>query len=224
MARPRKIVSSRELDLLRRLLTERTEELERANERLFIAGQVKSEFLAHMSREFQRPLDHIVDFASCLRDGDMGEVNREQRICLETIIARGKRLQKLLERVLDLCGSDLGMAIFLPREFPVQEALDRVVERLRNDAAKRGVTLEARCAGGGCTVTADEGKFAFIIEELATNALKFSRKGSRVSISLKESATTRNGERYLELAVTDQGRGIRDEELEHIFRSFEVGG
>lgn len=63
MTRRRTIVSSRELDLLRRLLMERTEELERVNERLFLADQVKTDFLSHMSREFQRPLNHIVDFA-----------------------------------------------------------------------------------------------------------------------------------------------------------------
>jgi len=224
MAGSRKIVSARELDLLRRLLRERTEELERANERLFMATQVKSEFLSHMSREFQRPLDRIVDFASCLRDGAMGEVNSDQRRGLEAIIIRGMRLQRMLQRVLELCSSDLGMAVFLPKEFPVQDVLDRVVKRLRETAKKRGVAIDAGCVNGEGTVTADEGKFSFIIEELATNALKFSPKGSRVTVRLRDVAANGLEERFLEVAVSDQGRGIREEELEQIFKSFEVGG
>lgn len=225
MARSRKIVSAGELDLLRRLLRERTEELERANERLFIASQVKSEFLAHMSREFQRPLDHIVDFATCLRDGAMGGVSRQQRIGLETIIARGKRLQRMLERVLALCSSDLGMAVFLPKEFPVREALDRVVERVREVAGRREVAVETSCTGAECVVVADEGKFSFIVEELVTNALKFSSPGGRVTIALREVPDAAGTDRHwIELRVADEGRGIGEEELEHIFTSFEVGG
>ena len=224
MAGSRKIVSARELDLLRRLLRERTEELERANERLFMANQVKSEFLSHMSREFQRPLDHIVDFASCLRDGAMGEINPDQRRCLDTIIIRGIRLQRMLERVLELCSVDLGMTVFLPKEFAVQDAYERVIARLKGAAEKRGVALDAGGTGDESILTADEGKFSFIIEELATNALKFSPKGSRVSIRLRDVAPGGVNERYLEVSVSDQGRGIPETELEQIFKSFEMGG
>uniref|UniRef100_A0A831TY86 Diguanylate cyclase n=1 Tax=Geobacter metallireducens TaxID=28232 RepID=A0A831TY86_GEOME len=224
MAGSRKIVSARELDLLRRLLRERTEELERANERLFMANQVKNEFLSHMSREFQRPLDRIVDFASCLRDGAMGEVNPDQRRCLDAILVRGMRLQRMLQRVLELCGSDLGMLVFLPREFSVQDALDRVLRTLRERAEKQGVTIDADCLdGGGALLVADEGKFSFIIEELATNALKFSPRGSRIMVRLRDVAAGGRGGRFLEVTVTDQGRGIREEELEQIFKSFEMG-
>ncbi|MBT1073821.1 diguanylate cyclase [Geobacter grbiciae] len=221
MAGSRKIVSARELDLLRRLLRERTEELERANERLFMATQVKSEFLSHMSREFQRPLDRIVDFASCLRDGAMGEVNPEQRSGLDAIVIRGMRLQRMLQRVLELCSSDLGMAVFLPKEFPVEDALERVVKRLRERAEKQGVAIDAGCVDGG-TLLADEGKFSFIIEELATNALKFSPRGSRITVRLRD-VTGGLEERFLEVAVSDQGPGIREEELGQIFKSFEMG-
>ncbi|ABB30293.1 response regulator receiver modulated diguanylate cyclase [Geobacter metallireducens RCH3] len=221
MAGSRKIVSARELDLLRRLLRERTEELERANERLFMATQVKSEFLSHMSREFQRPLDRIVDFASCLRDGAMGEVNPEQRSGLDAIVIRGMRLQRMLQRVLELCSSDLGMAVFLPKEFPVEDALERVVKRLRERAEKQGVAIDAGCVDGG-TLLADEGKFSFIIEELATNALKFSPRGSRITVRLRN-VTGGREERFLEVAVSDQGPGIREEELGQIFKSFEMG-
>lgn len=223
MAR-RKIVSARELDLLRRLLTERTEELERANERLFIANQVKSEFLAHMSREFQRPLDYIVEFATCLRDGVMGEVSRRQRIGLETIIARGRGIQRLLERVLALCNSDLGMAVFLPKEFPVRESLARVLGQLGEAADKRGITLTVERDAAVGTITADEGKFTFIVEELLTNALRFSEPGGTVTISLCPTAAPDPATpRYLEIRVADQGRGITEDELEHIFKSFEGG-
>lgn len=224
MSRSRKIVSSRELDHLRRLLTERSEELERANERLFLASQVKSEFLSHMSREFQRPLDHIVDFAACMRDGAMGEVNREQRICLETIIARGRRLQRMLARVLELSRSELGMAVFLPREFDVREPLDRAVARLQAEAERRRVVLEVTAFDDVCTLTADEGKFSFIVEELVANAVKFSDQGGRVTVDLREEAGVAGAGSWIEVRVADEGRGIREEELEQIFSSFEVGG
>lgn len=222
MTRRRTIVSSRELDLLRRLLMERTEELERVNERLFLADQVKTDFLSHMSREFQRPLNHIVDFAQCLREEAMGPVTRQQRICLDTIISRGKRLQRLLDRVLSLCNDDLGMALFLPRKFPVRDVLDHVMDRLRTPAQKRGVELHAGCIDEECTITADEGKFTFIIEELVTNAFKFSEPGGRVNVTIGSGKRRGRGDE-IRIEVSDQGRGIGRKELERIFRSFEMG-
>lgn len=224
MSRARKIVSARELDLLRRLLTERTEELERTNERLFIANQVKAEFLAHMSREFQRPLDYIVEFATCLRDGVMGAVSREQRIGLETIISRGQGIQRLLERVLALCNSDLGTAVFLPKEFPVDEPLTRVLDQLSETAARQGIAIVAQRDETVGTITADEGKFTFIIDELLTNALHFSDRGGTITVALRPVAARNDAEPgFLEIRVEDQGRGINEDELEHIFKSFEGG-
>ena len=76
-------------ELLERLVKERTEELQRANERLFLANQVKEEFLAHMSKELRRPLNHIIDLAVLIQEGGMGRVTAEQELGLESIIECG---------------------------------------------------------------------------------------------------------------------------------------
>lgn len=208
-------------DLLERLVKERTEELERANERLFLANQVKEEFLAHISKEIRTPLNHIIDLSVLMMEGEMGGLTTEQKTGLESIIECGSRLRSIVDRILELSTIDIGMTRFLPERFNVPEALAGVMERTAALSEKHGVTVDSRFADGLGTIVADEQKFSFVVEELLTNALKFSRRGSRIKVSARPVRSAGHRD-FLEIAVADQGLGIRKEDLERIFRGFEM--
>ena len=121
MAAVKEEMNQRDRKLLERLVKERTEELERANERLLLANQVKGEFLAHMSKELRTPLNYIIDFATLILDGTMGGISPEQRACLDSIVESSSRLRAIVDRILELCAIDIGMTRFLPKRFPVAE-------------------------------------------------------------------------------------------------------
>jgi diguanylate cyclase (GGDEF)-like protein len=212
-------------ELLERLVKERTDELERANERLFLANQVKEEFLAHMSKELRRPLNHIIDLAVLIQEGGMGRVTAEQELGLESIIECGSRLRSIVDRILELCSVDIGMSRFLPERFQVVEVLNKTLEGMAKLSARSGVTVFPFFDEDLGFIIADEPKFAFVVEELLTNAVKFSPHGSQIKISARQIKRTGPGERdFLEIEVTDQGLGIRKEDLERIFMGFEIAG
>ncbi|HLO26953.1 MAG TPA: diguanylate cyclase [Geobacteraceae bacterium] len=214
-----------ETESLEDRIKERTEELERANERLFLANQVKGEFLAHISKELRTPLNHILDLAGLMLEGGMGTLTEEQKSGINAIFESSGRLRSLVDRILDLCSSDIGMTRFMPERFMAADALDKVLERLADTARKRGITVSTRLDEGLGEITADEHKFSFIIEELLTNALKFSARGSRILVSarqVKNVSDRDSGREFIEFAVSDQGTGIRKEDLERIFAGFEV--
>ena len=219
--------SRQETELLERRVKERTEELERANERLFLANQVKEEFLAHMSKELRTPLNHIIDLAGLMLEGELGTLTYEQKSCLDTIFENSSRLRAIVDRILGLCTIDIGMSRFMPERFPVTEVLEKAVERLTGLAEKHGITITTSFDEELETLTADEHKFAFIIEELVTNALKFSPQGTRIVVAARQlkNVGERDGEReFVEFAVTDQGQGIRKDDIERVFMGFEAGG
>jgi diguanylate cyclase (GGDEF)-like protein len=224
MAAVKEEMNQRDRKLLERLVKERTEELERANERLLLANQVKGEFLAHMSKELRTPLNYVIDFATLMLDGTMGEISAEQRACLDSIAESSSRLRAIVDRILELCDIDIGMTRFLPKNFPVAETVMETVAGRQELAENRGITISADCQEGLGPVVADENKFSFILEELLTNALKFSTRGSRIRVSAREMRVADDGERkYLEVAVADQGPGIPRDDLERIFIGFESG-
>lgn len=212
-------------ELLERLVKERTDELERANERLFLANQVKEEFLAHMSKELRRPLNHIIDLAVLIQEGGMGRVTAEQELGLDSIIECGSRLRSIVDRILELCSVDIGMSRFLPERFQVVEVLNKTLERMAELSARSGVTVFPCFDEELGFIIADEPKFAFVVEELLTNAIKFSPHGSQIKVSARQIKGTGPVERdFLEIEVTDQGMGIRKEDLERIFMGFEIAG
>ena len=210
-------------ELLERLVKERTEELERANERLFLANQVKEEFLAHISQELRRPLNHIIDLAALMQEGGMGRVTAEQELGLDSIIESGSRLRSIVDRILELCSVDIGMSRFLPERFPVGEALSNSLERMGELSGSADVTIFPVFEEDLGFIVADESKFSFILEELLTNALKFSPHGSRITVSARRIRGTGPRKReFLEIQVADQGLGIRKEDLERVFMGFEM--
>ncbi|MCM2358621.1 MAG: diguanylate cyclase [Geobacteraceae bacterium] len=211
-------------ELLERLVKEQTEELERTNERLFLANQVKEEFLAHISKELRTPLNHILDLAIQMLEGSMGGLTAEQKAGLDSIIESGSGLRAIVDRILELCSADIGMSRFLPERFPVAEVLTRTLERMAELSGKYGIAIVPSFPAELGAIIADEQKFAFVVEELLTNALKFSAHGARITVTARQVKGGGGEREFLEISVADQGPGIRKEDLERIFKGFEIVG
>jgi diguanylate cyclase (GGDEF)-like protein len=217
--------SKQRKESLARLVRKRTEELERANERLFLANRVKAEFLAHMSQELRAPLNLVIDTAAMLQDGGQGSITHSQSKALDAILLGGRRLLTVVDRILTLADLEVGVTRFLTREVAILPLATTIVERLLPLCKSRGVHLQLSVNDEPLPVEVDEDKLVFILEELLTNAVKFSPPGSNVSCGIRE--VTLDGDmprRFLEIVVSDRGRGIPPEDLDRIFLGFERFG
>ena len=213
---------SEDIDLLKRLLKEQTVELDITRERLLLANQVKGEFLSHMSRELRTPLNNIIEYAKFLQEQFPEAGGETKSHYLENILENCIRVRSMVDRILELCSINVGMSRFLPERFGLQAALQKILEGIRESAGKKKIDLNVIYRGDPGSITADEKKFRFIMEELLTNALKFSAAGSQITISAREvRVTDENSGKFVEISVTDQGVGICREELDNIFSGFE---
>lgn len=222
MAERKKDIISEDMEFLKRLLKEQAVELERTRERLFLANQVKGEFLSHMSRELRTPLNNIIDYANLAQDQYQGATTDKLCKYLKNILENSVRVRSMIDRILELCSVDIGMTRFLPERFDLQATLEKILDGVSEPAGKKGITIRTRYQGDTGYITADEKKFRFIMEELLTNAIKFSPDDSRITVLAREvKISDERAGGFVEISVTDQGVGISREDMERIFSGFE---
>jgi signal transduction histidine kinase len=204
-----------ELGALAANVNRMNDELQRLYRELETASRHKSEFLANMSHELRTPLNAIIGFSQVLRDGLFGEVNAKQEEYLEDILTSGYHLLALINDVLDLSKVEAGQVQLELAPFSIDDALERGVSMVREQATKNGVEVTLHANGGTDVVTGDERRIRQVIFNLLSNAVKFTSAGGVVDVS----ATRANGE--VRVSVADTGPGIAADDLDRIFEEFQ---
>src|SRR3989339_968296 len=200
--------------LLERRVAERTDELQKANIALEKANRLKSEFLATMSHELRTPLNSIIGFAEVLKDEVAGTLSAEQKECLDDIHGSGQHLLNMINSILDLSKIEAGKLELHYEAFPVQEAINEVLNTITGFSNKKGIPIQTHIQKDMPPLTADKVKFKQIMFNLLSNAVKFTFENGRVTIN----ASLMN--QHVQIAVSDTGIGIKSEDMDKIFEAF----
>jgi signal transduction histidine kinase len=204
-----------ELGALATNVNRMNDELRRLYRELETTSQHKSDFLANMSHELRTPLNAIIGFSQVLREGMVGDVNTKQAEYLDDILSSGNHLLSLINDVLDLSKVEAGQVELQVAPFSLQDALERGVSMIREQATTEGVQVTLHRNGGLDVVTGDERRIRQVIFNLLSNAVKFTPDGGHVDIT----ATRADGE--VKVCVADSGPGIAAEDLDRIFEEFQ---
>ncbi len=219
-----------ELERLRR----RVAQLELLVEDAAEARRLKDEFLANMSHELRTPLTSILGYTHLLLDGSAGSLDGEQENAIVKIGRAGTALQRLISDLLELSQLKLGRAVV---EAAPTEAL--ALCRAAIDQAgdpPEGVELQVEAPDGAIPMTTDREKVVKILENLLSNAFKFTPRG-RVDVVVRQRLARRSagraaevealgggegggGGRIVEWIVRDSGIGIEAAEFAAIFDEF----
>ncbi len=160
-------------------------------------------------------MNAIIGFSQVLREGMVGDVNAKQAEYLDDILSSGNHLLSLINDVLDLSKVEAGQVELQVAPFSLQDALERGVSMVREQASADGVQVALHSNGGLEVVTGDERRIRQVIFNLLSNAVKFTEEGGLVEVG----AAQRNGE--MEVSVADTGAGIAPEDLDRIFEEFQ---
>jgi signal transduction histidine kinase/CheY-like chemotaxis protein len=186
-----------------------------ANAELIEANRHKTVFMANMSHELRTPLNAILGFSELLIDSANGKFPDATRIrFLQQIHSSGKHLLGLINDILDLSKVEAGQMEIHLQSVSVADVVSQVASTVEPLAAKKQIHLETEAASAG-QVVADEGKLKQMVLNLVSNAIKFTPEGGTVTI-----AATRTAKR-IEIAVSDTGIGIAEEDIQRIFREFQ---
>jgi len=128
-------------------LMEKTKEVE-------VASQAKSDFLAHMSHELRTPLNVIIGFSELMVDGVPGEINKEQRQCLDDILSSSKLLLELINDVLDLSRIESGKIKLKLTDVALTDLIERLTRTMRPILAPRKQSLDIEIEKGKLKIEA----------------------------------------------------------------------
>lgn len=176
--------------------------------------RLKDEFLANTSHELRTPLNGIIGLAESLSAGAAGQLSEQARASLEMISGSGRRLNNLVNDILDLSRLK-NRDIQLHRKNVDLHALAATVLTVSEPLVHgRRLTLINAVSRRVPLVDGDEDRLQQVLFNLVGNAIKFTDQGE-VTIS----ATAGNSE--IEISVRDTGIGIPPDKLESIFNAFE---
>ena len=176
-------------------------------------GAARASFLANASHELRTPLNAIIGFSDCMVGEMFGPISARYREYACDIKTSGQLLLDIVNDVLDF--TQLNGVVEIPvQPLKAAEALTGAVRMLREFAKADDIRVDFVDRSCGAQVLASEKALNQILLNLGSNAVKFSRPRSIVSILLQRRAE------YLELVVRDNGIGIPAEKLRYIGQPF----
>jgi signal transduction histidine kinase/ActR/RegA family two-component response regulator len=204
-----------EVEELRRALEEASHH-KTAGEALREADRRKDEFLAMLSHELRNPLNAMLGWLRLLRGGTLDAP--ATRRALDVIARSVNQQSRLIADLLDVSRIVAGKLALRMQAVDLPALVGGVVESVRPGFDAKSVTLSSSVAADAGPVHGDPERLRQVVENLLSNALKFTTEGGIVSIAL-----TRAEAAAVRLTVMDTGAGIRSELLPHIFERFRQG-
>ena len=183
------------------------------NERLRELDRLKDEFISLVSHELRTPLTSIRGYLELLLDGGAGYLTREQEQFLTVVDRNSKRLMHLVGDLLFLAQIEAGKLALELDEVDLDQVVTESVEAAKPIADEKGITLKATVEAVPSMI-GDRGRLGQVLDNLVSNALKFTPAGGSVSVQV----STANGEAIVE--VEDDGIGIATEEQKLLFDRF----
>jgi signal transduction histidine kinase len=222
----------------------RSERLRNEKKMAEAANRAKSDFLANMSHELRTPLNHIIGFTEMVADRLLGEINETQEEYLHDALRSSRYLLSLINDILDLSKVEAGKLEIEPKDVFLGPLLENSLVMFKEKALKHQIRLVTNIGDIPETIFADERKLKQVVFNLLSNAVKFTPDGGEISLSAC-AKSCHNGfivspsgkridwhcpnggennhgrKKYIEVAVSDSGAGIKAEDLNRVFDPFE---
>lgn len=192
-------------------------ELETTNERLQENDLYKSHFFTMMSHELRTPITAIRAYIDMLDDpADLDE--RARSSAVEAIQTNIRALSKLVDNILDSARIEAGAATLEKSVVDADDIMNELLHSLEPLAIDKGIDLSIVAEGDLPLFTTDENKLLHILENLGSNAIKYTDSGGYVKITAFV-----GDDGFLRFEVADNGMGISREDQRVIFDKFIQG-
>ena len=182
------------------------------------ANKGKSYFLFNMSHDIRTPLNAIIGYSELAKNHlDEKEVLDDYIYKIQTC---GRQLLGLIGDVLDMAKIESGNLEISEKPCLCQDLMSDIMISVNESAKKKGLEFEA--SGNAChsTILCDKVKVQKILLNILSNAVKYTPKGGKISLSVQEKIREDEGLSDFTFIVKDNGIGISKEFLPYIFNSF----
>ncbi|MBT7583384.1 MAG: HAMP domain-containing histidine kinase, partial [Kordiimonadaceae bacterium] len=170
-------------------------------------------FLANMSHEIRTPLNAIIGFSQMIKNETFGKIGGEKNSeYIGHILDSGTHLLSLINDILDLSKVEAGEITLHKEIFKVQDVISEAITGFKPLMKENGIKLHNMI--GDVSITSDVKLFRQIIDNILSNAIKFTPSGGRITLS------NNIKKRKLEISVTDSGIGMTEDELKTALTTF----
>lgn len=201
---------TRILSRLLYFIHETTKELEVQNEKLVLLNEQKNVILGIAAHDLRNPIGLIQSYAELVKEKIEGVPQNHVRI----IISETEKLLRLLSDLLDVSKIESGTYTLNRSKIIYNTIVEQCIRNYQNAADIKNIRFEKELEAGECLITLDRDKMEQAINNLISNALKFSHPGSVIKVRLSANSE------YIKTEVSDQGLGIMENELKDIFLPF----
>jgi signal transduction histidine kinase len=190
-------------------------ELEAKNKHLSELTETAHQFVDDVAHDLRTPLTVIEQYASIIADGISGSVTDAQRDQLAIITTASHEMADMVDDYLDSSKLKAGSLSVDRESHTVKELLDSVAPMLAVRAQPKGISIDQAVAEGIAMFFGDLSKAGRVLTNLAVNAIKVTPHGRPLKLWAKP---TKTGD--VQIGVTDEGPGMRTEDLKVIFDRF----
>ncbi len=192
------------------------QDLEKAYEELSVLDKMKSDFIAIASHELRTPLSIIKGYADAFQYGELGELTPLQLEKIKIVNARADQMTKIINDLLDITRLEEGRLVGQRWPAPVEGLVVNAVSEYKTRAAEKGLELSHHVEEGLPPVSVDVWRVHQVLENLISNAIKFTPAGGSVTVLARRPAEPG----VVEFEVRDTGPGIPLHEQKRLFTMF----
>ncbi|WP_313028231.1 ATP-binding protein [Soonwooa sp.] len=179
----------------------------------------KTNFMGTVSHEFKTPISSIKMGLQLLENNRIGKLNSEQKNLVDGIKEDTERLLKITSELLNITQVESGVMQLNIKKSSVAEIVDYAVMANKAAAEQKQIDIQVKLSDDADFVTADSEKTSWVLNNLLSNAIRYSHENSKVTVEVYP-----ENDKIL-FVVKDQGRGIEKEYQEKIFdRYFRIPG
>jgi len=177
------------------------------------ANAYKSRFLANMSHELRTPLHTMIGFAESIETKIDCMPQTKQRQYLGIIHQSGERLLTLINDLLDLSKLEAGMMVFSFTRQALTPVVQQALQEVQKPAEDKSISVSLDMPEDD-TFVFDQARMMQVMVNLLSNAITFSPEGGNITITASRQASD------LVLSLSDEGKGIPENEIQDIFNAF----
>jgi signal transduction histidine kinase len=200
------------------VLQQAADDLRRTSQEAQLASAAKTVFLANMSHELRTPLNAIIGFSELIAHQTLGDTSPRYFEYARDIESSGRYLLSIIEDLLDMSRIELGQVRLEEEAVTPEAVVAGVVKFVSHRAQERRISIEVDGFASLPRVMADPRSLRQALINLVINAIKFSPPNSAVAIKGETEASG-----GIAFSVTDNGPGIKSEEMATIFEPFWQG-
>lgn len=195
---------------------------ESGRRRLEEAIESRARLMRGITHDLRNPLQTITGSAELLAEEIPGKLNAAQLEIIQRISSSARQLLSLVSDLLQLSMAEGGRLSFRPIRTAIPELLRPLVKAYAAEAKSRQLELTLEVESEDMAIVTDPQRVTQIVQNLISNALKYTPAGGRVIVSVAMRASPENSgaSDLLAIDVSDTGQGIPQEQLDTIFDEF----